>query len=133
MARIPDGAGLIDNPISTAPAFRVENVFVMAGVPAIFRAMFESCRHDIAGGAPLLSRTISSELPEGRLAEPLGALQARYADVDMGSYPFYRGQRFGTSIVMRCTDAARLDSAVAELKASIVELGGSPHEGDPPA
>ena len=55
------------------------------------------------------------------------------SDVDMGSYPFYRGQRFGTSIVMRCTDAARLDSAVAELKASIVELGGSPHEGDPPA
>ncbi|MFC3229364.1 competence/damage-inducible protein A [Marinibaculum pumilum] len=133
MARIPDGASLIDNPISTAPGFRVENVFVMAGVPAIFRAMFESCRHDIAGGAPLLSRTISSELPEGRLAEPLGLLQERYADVDMGSYPFYRGQRFGTSIVMRCTDAARLDSAVAELKASIVELGGSPHEGDPPA
>lgn len=133
MARIPDGASLIDNPVSTAPGFRVENVFVMAGVPAIFRAMFESCRHDIAGGAPLLSRSVSSELPEGRLAEPLGALQARYADVDMGSYPFYRGKRFGTSIVMRCTDPARLEQAVAELKAAMVDLGGTPYEGDPPA
>lgn len=132
MARIPATASLIDNPISTAPGFRIENVFVMAGVPAIMRAMFESCRHQIAGGTPLLSRTISSELPEGRLAEPLGALQARHPDVDLGSYPFYRGQRFGTSIVLRATDAALLDEVAEALKAAMVALGGTPYEGDPP-
>ncbi|MEQ8349794.1 MAG: molybdopterin-binding protein [Sneathiellaceae bacterium] len=132
MARIPETASLIDNPISTAPGFRIENVFVMAGVPAIMRAMFESCRHEIAGGTPLLSRTISSELAEGRLAEPLGALQARFPDVDMGSYPFYRGLRFGTSIVLRATDRAVLDEAAAALIAAMVDLGGTPYEGDPP-
>lgn len=132
MARIPDGADLIDNPISAAPGFRVENVFVMAGVPAIFRAMFEGCCHQIAGGAPLLSRTISCELPEGRLAEPLGALQARFAEVDIGSYPFYRGQRFGTSIVLRTVDDAMLEAAAEALKEAMVALGGTPHEGEPP-
>lgn len=131
MARIPDGASLIENPVSTAPGFRIGNVFVMAGVPAIFRAMFESCRHQIAGGAPLLSRTISCELPEGKLAEPLGDLQARFAEVDMGSYPFYRGTRFGTSIVLRSTDRVLLAEAAEALKAMMRELGGTPYEGDP--
>jgi molybdenum cofactor synthesis domain-containing protein len=131
MARIPDGATLIDNPVSKAPGFRIGNVFVMAGIPAVMQAMFESIRHEIVGGSQLLSRTVSSFLPEGKFAGGLGQLQQRYADLDLGSYPFYRNGRPGASIVLRGTDGARLAAATDEFKALVRELGGEPIEGDP--
>jgi molybdenum cofactor synthesis domain-containing protein len=130
MARIPFGASLIDNPVSKAPGFRIGNVFVMAGVPAILQAMFESIRHQVAGGAPLLARTISARLAEGAIAAPLRQLQERHADVDIGSYPFYRGGTFGTSIVLRSTDRDRLALVADELKALMRGLGAEPIEGE---
>jgi molybdenum cofactor synthesis domain-containing protein len=133
MAHIPEGAALIDNPVSRAPGFHIGNVFVMAGVPRIMQAMFDGIKHSLVGGAPMLSRTVTSGMPEGVLAEGLGQLQERYPDFDIGSYPYYRRGGFGTSLVVRGTDAARLAVAVEELFAMIKALGGEPYEGDPPA
>ncbi len=132
MAHIPEGAVLIDNPVSRAPGFQIGNVFVMAGVPRIMQAMFDGIKHRLSGGAPVLSRTVTSGLPEGVLAAGLGRLQERYADFDIGSYPYYRRGGFGTSLVVRGTDAARLATAVEELFALITALGGEPYEGEPP-
>lgn len=126
MADIPEGAELIENPVSGAPGFQVGNVFVMAGVPAIMQAMLESLRHRVAGGAPVRSRTVAAHLAEGTVAEGLSAIQARYPDLDIGSYPFYRQGNFGVSLVLRGVDDARLDAALAELEALIVALGAEP-------
>jgi molybdenum cofactor synthesis domain-containing protein len=133
MAHIPEGAVLIDNPVSRAPGFRIGNVFVMAGVPRIMQAMFDGIKHGLAGGAPVLSRTVTSGLPEGVLAEGLGKLQERYPDFDIGSYPYYRRGGYGTSLVARGTDAARLAAIVEALFTLIRDLGGEPYEGDPTA
>lgn len=130
MAHTPEGATLIDNPVSKAPGFQIGNVFVMAGVPRIMQAMFEGIVDRLVGGPPMLSRTLSVYLAEGDMAGPLAALQGRYDDVDMGSYPFYRARKFGCSIVLRSREQARLDTAAAELAALMRGLGGEPIEDD---
>lgn len=121
MARIPDGASLIDNPVSVAPGFTLRNVHVMAGVPAIFQAMVASVLPGLTGGAPVLSRTIRVERPEGDIAGPLGSLARRFPDLTFGSYPFNTGGRFGSNIVVRGQDPDDLDDARA---AVISALGG---------
>ncbi len=98
MARIPDGATLIDNPISSAPGFSLGNVHVMAGVPD-----------------PLLSQMVDVPKGEGEIAAALADLAARYADLSFGSYPYTRNGAYGTQLVVRGTDAARLDAAMVEL------------------
>lgn len=123
MARTPEGAELIENPVSKAPGFQVENVFVMAGIPAIMQAMFASLTHRLAGGQPLRSRSVKVEMGESFVAEGLGGLQARYPEVEIGSYPFSRDGVFGTRLVLRATDAALLDKAAGELDALLAELG----------
>jgi molybdenum cofactor synthesis domain-containing protein len=129
MANTPEGATLIDNPVSRAPGFQIGNVYVMAGVPKIMQAMFDSIKHRLKGGMPMLSRTVRADLPEGRLAEGLAALQGRYADLEMGSYPAFRlGSGPSTAIVIRGTDAARVAGAVDELKGIMRSLGGEPME-----
>lgn len=117
MARIPDRATLIDNPISGAPGFSLENVHVMAGVPTIFNAMVQSLLPQLTGGAPVLSQSLEIFRPEGEIAGPLGALAERYPALSMGSYPFIRDGVFGAHVVLRGTSAAELDGAMAELKA----------------
>ncbi len=131
MATFPDGAELIHNPVSAAPGYRVDNVFVLAGVPQIMQAMFEGSKHLLAGGAPMLSRAVSVMLAEGAIAEGLGDLQARYPDIDIGSYPAMRRRRFGVSVVLRGTDVARLDAALADLKELLIGLGGEPEDESP--
>jgi len=127
MANTPEGASLVRNPISTAPGFRIENVFVLAGVPSIMRAMLDGLKGDLAGGAPVLSRAVTSAVAEGSMAEGLGAIQDKYPALDIGSYPFYRpGGEFGTTIVLRHTDATLLDSAVADVAQLIRDHGGEP-------
>jgi molybdenum cofactor synthesis domain-containing protein len=133
MAHVPQGAALIDNPVSAAPGFRMGNVFVMAGVPSIMRAMFDGVKHKLVGGRPMLSRTVSAFLGEGIIAAGLGALQQRFSDLDIGSYPFFRRGRFGASFVLRGTERARLDAAANELTALIRDLGAEPIEGEPAA
>ncbi len=115
MARIPEGATLIDNPVSAAPGFILGNVHVMAGVPSIFEAMLASVLPTLAGGAPVLSQTWEVRRGEGDIAGPLSELAARYPDLSVGSYPFIRDGCHGAQIVLRGQDGGRLDAAMAEL------------------
>ncbi len=124
MADTPAGASLVDNPVSRAPGFQIENVFVLAGVPTIFQAMVEGLRHRVAGGAPLLSRTVSCFLAEGQIAPGLATLQERFGEIEIGSYPFFRLRKFGVSVVLRGTDEAVIGRAEAALRAVIAELDG---------
>lgn len=124
MALVPEGATLIDNPISAAPGFQIGNVFVLAGVPLIMQAMFEGIRHQLVGGAPLRSRTFRTNLAEGVMAADLGALQGRYPDVEIGSYPSFARREPGVRIVLRSTDAGRLAVASRDFVAMVVALGG---------
>src|SRR6056297_1921906 len=115
MARIPEGATLIENPISAAPGFTIGNVHVMAGVPAIFEAMVASVLPHLTGGPPMLSETISVDRPEGEVAADLSAAVAEFPDLSFGSYPFIRDGLQGTNLVIRGTDADRLARAAARL------------------
>ena len=126
MADVPEGSTLIDNPVSGAPGFQIGNVYVMAGVPMIMQAMLEGLRHKLVGGAPVVSRSVRAFLPEGVVAEGLGVIQARHTDLDIGSYPFFRKGRFGTSLVLRGTDEDALEQARGEVEALIRELGETP-------
>ena len=116
MARIPDGAVLIDNPVSTAPGFTLGNVHVMAGVPKIFEAMVAGVLPRLTGGDPLLSQSLRVNRGEGEIAGPFAALAAAYPDLAMGSYPFTVNGVFGTNLVIRGTDPARLNAAMAALE-----------------
>jgi molybdenum cofactor synthesis domain-containing protein len=126
MARVPEGATLVRNAVSAAPGFRVENVFVMAGVPAIMRAMFDELAPTLSTGPKILSRGVACNLGESLLSDPLAAIQARHPDVDIGSYPWFRQGAFGVSLVSRGTDAALLDQVTEEIAAMIRDLGGEP-------
>ncbi len=118
MARIPDGAALIDNPVSVAPGFIVENVYVMAGVPSVFRAMVDSVLPALSGGAPLISETLEIERGEGDIAGPLGAVAEKYPSLSIGSYPFQKKNgAYGSNIVVRGADIAAVRRAVQELMA----------------
>ncbi len=115
MARIPDGAVLIDNPVSTAPGFTLGNVNVMAGVPKIFEAMVASVLPKLTGGPPLLSQTLRVDRGEGEIAGAFGALAAEFPDLSMGSYPFIQNGAHGTNLVIRGTDPGLLDQAMVRL------------------
>jgi molybdenum cofactor synthesis domain-containing protein len=128
MAHTPRGASLIKNPVSRAPGFRMGNVFVMAGIPRVMQAMFDAIKHDLKGGRPMLSRTVSCHLPEGVIAKGLGEIQRRYGELDIGSYPFYRRGEFGTSLVLRGRDLERLAAGTQEVVALVRALGGDPVE-----
>lgn len=128
MADVPEGAVLIENPVSRAPGFQVENVIVLPGVPAILRAMFDGLRPRLQGGASVLSRTISSFVTEGTIAARLSAVQASHPTVEIGSYPFVRSGRFGVSLVVRGTDGTAVDAATDAVCAMLRDLGFEPIE-----
>ena len=117
MARVPQGATLIENAISKAPGFRMDNVFVMAGVPKIMQAMMEAIAPTLDKGVPMQSRTVALQGGEGDVAKPLGEIQARYADVFIGSYPFEGATGFATNLVVRSRNPEALAKAEAEVKA----------------
>jgi molybdenum cofactor synthesis domain-containing protein len=138
MARIPEGAVLIDNPISKAPGFNIENVFVLAGVPMIMKAMLESLRHKVTGGERMLSASVGGAVAEGHVAGALGALQSQFPDVSLGSYPFFRRAEpgtgdvssYGVNFVLRSTNAARLGLAREAVRAMIRAEGAEPEDRD---
>lgn len=115
MARIPDGARLIDNPVSSAPGFTIGNVHVMAGVPAVFQAMVASVLPGLQGGAALYSQTLCINRGEGEIAGPLSDLAQAYPEVTIGSYPFQRDGAFGVNVVVRGADKAVVDAAMVAL------------------
>ena len=126
MARIPYGASLIANPLSAAPGFQLGNVFVMAGIPAVMQAMLEDVRRRLVAGRALTAVTVSVFLGEGAIAAGLAALQKTYPDVPLGSYPFSRDGRFGTSLVARGNDTARLAEVREALATMVRAVGGEP-------
>jgi molybdenum cofactor synthesis domain-containing protein len=121
MARIPDGAALIENPISAAPGFSIGNVHVMAGVPTVFESMVASVLATLAGGSPLLSQSLVVHRGEGEIAAPLRSLAEEFSDLSFGSYPFIRNGAHGAQLVVRGTDHARVDAAFARLVALFPE------------
>lgn len=116
MARIPEGATLIENPVSRAPGFSIGNVHVMAGVPAVFEAMVAGLLPTLTGGRPLLSDTLRVDRPEGEIAGPLRLVAEAHPGVSIGSYPFNRAGRFGSNLVARSEDAEALAAAMADLR-----------------
>lgn len=115
MARIPDGATLIDNPVSIAPGFTIGNVHVMAGVPSVFQAMVASVLPTLTGGAPMLSQSWRIDRGEGEIAGPLSTLATEFPDLSIGSYPFQENGAYGSNIVIRGTDAGQIDAAMSKL------------------
>ena len=128
MAHVPAGAVLIENPVSRAPGFQLENVFVLPGVPGIMRAMFQGIRDRLRGGAPMVSRTVAAFTREGNVATGLAAVQEKHPRVEIGSYPFLRGDRLGVSIVLRSADACAIEPAVADVKVLFEAIGVEPLE-----
>ncbi len=115
MANIPQGGELIDNPVSHAPGFHIGNVYVMAGVPRIMQSMFDGVKPTLQGGARVLAASVIIHAPEGSIATPLSAIQAGAPDTEIGSYPFSRDGRFGTVIVTRGTERARVLAVSAQV------------------
>ena len=116
MTMMPKGSELIENPISRAPGFKMENVFILAGIPSIMQGMLEGARKYLKGGDVVKSKSIDVFTPESSVADVLTNLQKKYTDVEIGSYPFSRDNRFGTSLVMRSSDLTKLDACDTELK-----------------
>ena len=123
MATTPEGATLVYNPVSRAPGFKMGNVYVFAGIPRVMQGMFDAVKGELKGGKPMLSRTVATSLPEGILAKDLGAIQSRYEDVEIGSYPIMRRGSFGVNLVLRGRDPAELGATVGELIAALTAAG----------
>ena len=126
MADIPEGATLIDNPVSVAPGFRLENVFVLAGVPVIARGMLEGIIEDLKGGQVIDAVTVECDLGEGAVAEDLAALALRYPELSLGSYPFLLAGAPATRLVARGPEPGALSEVVAALEALVAKHGGTP-------
>ena len=134
MARVPKGASLVKNPVSTAPGFQIENVFVLAGVPKIMQAMLEDVAPRLGRAAPVQSLSITVRMPEGRIASALSAIQDRHPDVSIGSYPFVTASgtmaemraSVGTTLVVRGRDLARVEAAGADIEAMVRAEGSTP-------
>lgn len=124
MTQVPAGASLIDNPISGAPGFQLDNVFVLPGVPMILEAMLDGIGYRLTGGTPILTESVTTNLAESVIAPDLGALQKRYPEVTMGSYPYFKGGKLGLNLVLRARDEARMQDAARRLREIIVKLNG---------
>ena len=130
MARVPKGATLIENPASLAPGFQIENVFVLAGVPAVMRAMLESLEDRLEGGTPVSSKTETVFCPESKVAEILETLQLRHGNASVGSYPFYRDGRIGTCVVVRAESSVHIERALEDLRHALDKAEIDHREGE---
>ncbi|MBR0555859.1 competence/damage-inducible protein A [Ciceribacter sp. L1K23] len=125
MARMPEGARHIANPVSTAPGFIIGNVHVMAGVPQVFQAMVQNVVPTLAGGAKVLSRSVTCPFGEGDIGTALGAIQKNNPETSIGSYPKFDGDRFSTELVIRARQAERIDAAEKDILAMIAEIAAT--------
>ena len=124
MAIVPTNSKLIDNPVSAAPGYRIENLFVFAGVPKIMHGMFNSIQSDLIGGKILRSITVSSNIGEGLIAKDLENIENKFSNIKIGSYPYFKPGSFGTSIVLRSEDEISLHKASKAILEIIIKLGG---------
>jgi len=126
MARIPDAASLIKNPVSVAPGFQLANVFVLAGVPSVLAAMLADLAPRLRRGAVMHSVTIAAPVAEGDIAAGLAALQQRFAEVSIGSYPYYRPEGYGVQLVARGISPEAVEAAAAGIEALLRSVGAQP-------
>lgn len=132
MTRVPRGASLLANPVSAAPGFKIENVYVMAGVPKIMQAMIDMLLPSLQGGAKVESRTITVLVGESTIAPEMEDVQNSFPGIDVGSYPYFKPGASGTSIVLRGSDIEKLDAALAavtaKLEAREIEIWSGDHK-----
>ncbi len=129
MARVPDGADLIENRMSGAPGIRIGNIFVMAGVPHITAGMLDALTGTLEGGLPVLSRTIGCWVAESEVSDILREAERSHDGVAIGSYPFFREGRVGANFVVRATDQVLVDGCVGALTDTLVASGWVVTEG----
>ena len=136
-AKTPDGVASFNkarHAVSIAPGFTIGNVHVMAGVPRIMQAMFATLAPTLGGGVPVISRAVhTTGAAEGQIAEPLEAIQKRYPELDIGSYPYYRAHGQGVAIVAKGTSEEQAIAAIAEVTHMFESLGATPVQGEPAA
>lgn len=130
MARVPEGAELIPNELSAAPGIRMGNVYILAGVPGVARAMLRALEGRLPGGLPVLSRTIGARVGESTVADLLRNTEAAYPGVQVGSYPFWRNGEPNANFVVRSTDARSMNAAAEYILRGLVELGLDPTDGE---
>jgi len=123
MARVPDGAQLIENRVSGAPGICVGNVFIMAGVPYITAGMLDALTGTLEGGLPVLSGTIGCWVAESEVADLLRETERRHEGVAIGSYPFFREGRAGANFVFRATEQALVDACLTDVKVALEAQG----------
>jgi molybdenum cofactor synthesis domain-containing protein len=127
MARIPEGGGLVRNPVAGPPGFQIGNVFVLAGVPLVMRGMLEDIGWRLKGGAVMLSRSVRVDgFGEGLIAAPLEAVALAHPELSLGSYPFFGPEGYGANLVLRGRDAGALQAAVEALVAALAAAGIAP-------
>ena len=122
MTLLPIGAVLVENPVTKAPGFKMENVFVMAGIPSIMQGMLEGARVFLETGIKMTSKSIDVFMPESFVASQLSKIQDNFNNVEIGSYPFNKDGQFGTSLVMRSTDLRALDLCAIEVSEMVKKL-----------
>jgi molybdenum cofactor synthesis domain-containing protein len=125
MARIPEGAELIENPVSKAPGFRLGGVFVMAGVPKIMQAMMDQLASRLSRGSAIITATVTAYIAEGDLAQPLKEIQDRYPEVTIGSYPFEESGKFGANLVLRSRNDGKIAAAERDVQNMVAKLKSS--------
>ena len=130
MAMIPQGASLIKNPVSGAPGFQIENLFVMAGIPVVMQSMLLDIENRLSGGAKILSKTLHVFEGESVFADILSSIENAHDNLTIGSYPFYKAGKYGASFVVRSSDEAMLEEVFAALKSEIKARGSSYFEGE---
>ncbi len=130
MTMIPEGASLIKNPVSVAPGFQMENVFVMAGIPVVMQNMLRDIDHRISGGSKMLSRAVHVFEGESHFAAILEDVEQAFPHVTLGSYPFFRHKRYGANFILRSQRESDLDQALEILKIKITELGHDYFDGE---
>lgn len=129
MARVPEGADLIENRMSGAPGIRWQNIFIMAGVPHITAMMLDALSGTIEGGRPLLSRTVGCWVAESEVADLLRATEKAHEGCQIGSYPFFREGKVGANFVVRSTDPQALAACIGDLTERLIAVGRTPVEG----
>ncbi|MBT7333078.1 MAG: competence/damage-inducible protein A [Gammaproteobacteria bacterium] len=128
MARVPKGATLIDNPTGGPQGFVMHNVYVMAGIPRIMQGMLSTLAGQLKTGPVVKSRSIRAYLGESEISKTLGAIQAQFLELDIGSYPFAHEQRYGTTLVIRGIDQAAIESAAQAIMAAVSAAGQTPED-----
>jgi len=129
MARVPEGAELLENPLSGAPGVRISNVFIMAGVPSIAATMLQALSGKLEGGRPVVSMTVGAFVPESEVADLLRETEASHDGVSIGSYPFTKDGRFGANFVIRSEDEAVVQRCADELSSGLIKAGYEPAPG----